>query len=68
MIKNAIGKCIPCQAVGTNAKEPISNTEMHKRPWDTFRAAQGRGGAKGAICPGPQAKGAPKKKGEKLML
>ena len=34
MIKNAIAKCIPCQAVGTDVKEPISSTEMPKRPWD----------------------------------
>ena len=36
MIKNTIAKYMPCQAVGTNAKEPIINTEMPERPWDTL--------------------------------
>ena len=36
MIKNTIAKCIPCQAVGTNTKEPIGSTEMPERPWDTL--------------------------------
>ena len=29
MIKNTIAKCIPCQAVGTNAKEPIISTDFY---------------------------------------
>ncbi len=36
MIKNRIAKCIPCQAVGTNAKEPITSTQMPDQPWDTL--------------------------------